>query len=80
MRKFFIFSALLILFLLVTESITWSQTISSFKGLTTAIFSMQYGIIKVYLPDDVKKLPDGKYDSIAIIEAESSEPRSICWK
>ena len=80
MRKFFIFSAVLILFLFVTGSITWSQTISSFKGLTTAIFSTQYGIIKGYLPDDMKKLPDGKYDSIAIIEAESSEPRSICWK
>ncbi len=31
-----------------------SQTVTSQKGLTTAIFTTQYGDVKVYLPDDVR--------------------------
>lgn len=42
------------LFLLVPASITWAQTISSQKGLTTVVFPTQYGDVKVYLPDDVR--------------------------
>jgi hypothetical protein len=40
------------LFLLVIASKTRAQTISSQKGLTTAVFPTQYGDIKVFLPDD----------------------------
>ncbi len=54
MRKPPIFSAVLTLFLLIPASITWAQTISSQKGLTTAIFPTQYGNIKIYLPDDIR--------------------------
>lgn len=54
MRKPKLFFAVLSLFLLVTASITWAQTISSQKGLTTAEFNLQQGKIKVYLPDDIR--------------------------
>lgn len=54
MRKLVHFSALLSLFLLVPASITCAQTISSQKGLTTAVFNLQQGIIKVYLPGDIR--------------------------
>ena len=54
MRKKYIFSALLSLFLLVPASITWAQTISSQKGLTTAVFTTSGGNIKVYLPHDIR--------------------------
>ncbi len=54
MRKSPLFSTVLTLFLLVPASITWAQTISSQKGLTTAIFSTPHGKIKVYLPDDIR--------------------------
>ncbi len=54
MRKSIFFSPVLTLFLLVPASITWAQTISSQKGLTTAIFPTNYGNIKVYLPDDIR--------------------------
>ena len=54
MRKKNIFSALLSLFLLVPASITWAQTISSQKGLTTAVFTTSGGNIKVYLPHDIR--------------------------
>ena len=53
MRKPNLFSAVLSLFLLVTASITWAQTISSQKGLTTAEFNLPQGKIKVYLPHDI---------------------------
>jgi hypothetical protein len=43
-----------ILFLLVPASITSAQTISSQKGLTTAVFPTQYGNVKVFVPDDVR--------------------------
>jgi hypothetical protein len=54
MRKINQFSAVLSLFLLVPASIIWAQTISSQKGLTTAVFPTQYGDVKVYLPDDIR--------------------------
>ena len=54
MRKSNLFSAVLTLFLLVPASITWAQTISSQKGLTTANFFTQNGNIKIYLPDDIR--------------------------
>lgn len=52
--RMFLFSAVLVLFLHLPASITRAQTISSQKGLTTAVFSTQYGAIKVYLPDDIR--------------------------
>ena len=53
-RKLNIFSAVLSLFLLVPASITRAQKISSQKGLTTAVFSISAGVIKLYLPDDIR--------------------------
>lgn len=46
--------AVLSLFLLVPASITWAQTVTSQKGLTTAVFTLQQGKIIVYLPDDIR--------------------------
>lgn len=46
--------SVLSLFLLVPASITWAQTISSQKGLTTAEFNTSAGNIKVYVPDDIR--------------------------
>ncbi len=54
MRKFYIFSAVLSLFLLVPASIIWAQTITQQKGLTTLVFSTQHGSVKIYLPDDIR--------------------------
>ncbi|MFI5133714.1 MAG: hypothetical protein ACHQEB_05230 [Chitinophagales bacterium] len=53
MRKSHLLSVLS-LFLLVPASITWAQTITSQKGLTTAVFNTSSGTIKVYLPDDIR--------------------------
>ena len=54
MRKLPLFSAVFSLFLLVPASIIWAQTISSQKGLTTAVFSTRHGNVKIYLPDDIR--------------------------
>ncbi|MBL7703837.1 MAG: hypothetical protein JNM14_16425 [Ferruginibacter sp.] len=54
MKRTSLLSAVLSLFLLVPASITRAQTVSSQKGLTTAVFNVQQGIIKVYLPDDIR--------------------------
>ncbi len=54
MKKNKLLSAVLSLFLLVPASITWAQTVSSQKGLTTAVFKLQQGVIKIYLPDDIR--------------------------
>lgn len=54
MRKSIFFYAVLSLFLLVPASITWAQTISTQKGLTTAVFNTPAGTVKVYLPDDIR--------------------------
>lgn len=54
MRKPLLFSSVLSLFLLVPASITWAQTISTQKGLTTAVFNTPYGNLKIYLPDDIR--------------------------
>lgn len=54
MRKLILFSAVLSLFLLVPASITWAQTVSSQKGLTTIVFNVTQGVVKVYLPDDIR--------------------------
>jgi len=54
MKKDLFLPAVLSLFLLVPASITWAQTITSQKGLTTAIFNLPQGMIKVYLPDDIR--------------------------
>jgi hypothetical protein len=70
MRKSAFHAAVLNLFLLVPASITWAQTITSQKGLTTCVFPAQSGKITVYLPDDIRPgetisgavmaVPDGK--------------------
>jgi hypothetical protein len=70
MRKPDVLPAVLILFLLATASITWAQSLTSLKGLTTASFPTPYGEIKIYLPDDIRPgetisgsvsvFPDGK--------------------
>lgn len=54
MRKLILFSAVLSLFLPVPASITWAQTVSSQKGLTTIVFNVTQGSVKVYLPDDIR--------------------------
>lgn len=53
MRKSYL-TVVLSLFLLLPASIIRSQTISSQKGLTTAVFPTQYGDVKVLLPDDAR--------------------------
>ena len=53
MRKYYILSVLS-LFLLVPASITWAQTVTSQKGLTTIEFNLPHGTIRVYLPDDIR--------------------------
>lgn len=42
-------------FFLLTKSTTSAQTISSQKGLTTAVFNTSNGNIKVFLPDDIRQ-------------------------
>ena len=54
MRKHNLLAVVLTLFLLVPASITWAQTISSQKGLTTAIFPTQNGNIKMYFPEKIR--------------------------
>ena len=75
MRKKNIFSALLSLFLLVPASITWAQTISSQKGLTTAVFTTSAGIIKVYLPDDIR--PGDLISGRVIAEPEGRNEKQL---
>ena len=53
MRKNYL-TTVLSLFLFVPASITKAQTISSQKGLTTAVFPTQYGNVIVNLPDDAR--------------------------
>ncbi|MCC7401169.1 MAG: hypothetical protein IT214_06760 [Chitinophagaceae bacterium] len=45
--------SVLSLFLLVPASISWAQTITTQKGLSTIQFLASSGVIKVYLPDDI---------------------------
>lgn len=54
MKKIIFLSAVLTLLLLVPASITWAQSISSQKGLTSVIFNLKEGTVKVYLPDDIR--------------------------
>ena len=75
MRKTIIFSAVLSLFLLVPASITWAQKISSEKGLTTAVFEMPQGKIKIYLPDDIR--PGDVISGALIIEPFGNNPTTI---
>lgn len=75
MRKLSFFSAVFSLFLLVPASIIWAQTISSQKGLTTAVFPTQYGSVKVLLPDDVR--PGEMISGTVIAEPKGNNPRQI---
>lgn len=54
MRKLLHFSAVLFLFLLVPASITRAQNITSLKGLKTIELNLPAGVIKIYLPDDIR--------------------------
>ena len=54
MKQGFI-AAILALYLIVPKMIVSAQTISSQKGLTTAVFNTSGGNIKVYLPDDIRQ-------------------------
>ncbi len=67
--------AVLSLFLLVPASITRAQTISSQKGLTTAVFSTQYGNVKVYLPDDI--MPGEVISGTVVAEPKGINARQI---
>jgi hypothetical protein len=54
MRKLLSLIVVVNLLLLLPASNTRAQTISSQKGLTTAVFPTQYGDVKVFLPVDVR--------------------------
>lgn len=54
MKKNQFLSVMLSLFLLIPAAISRAQAVSSQKGLTTAVFNLQQGNIKVYLPDDIR--------------------------
>lgn len=54
MRKSYLLYVFIAFFLL-TILTTRAQTISSQKGLTTAVFKTSSGNIKVYLPDDIRQ-------------------------
>ena len=45
---------LFIISTLLCSTISAAQKISSEKGLTTALFNMSQGVIKIYLPDDIR--------------------------
>lgn len=73
MRKTNFFFAVFSLFLLVPASITRAQTISSQKGLTTAVFTTPQGVIKVYLPDDIR--PGDQISGTVIAEPNGNNAR-----
>lgn len=75
MRKSNILPVVLTLFLLVPASITWAQTISSQKGLTTAIFPTQNGTVKIYLPDDIR--PGDIISGSVIIEPAGKNAKQV---
>ena len=75
MRKPLLFSAVLSLFLLVPASITRAQTITSQKGLTTAVFPTQYGNVKVLLPDDVR--PGDMISGTVVAEPKGNNARQL---
>lgn len=54
MRKPAFFLIVLSLFLLVPASITWAQTITQQKGITTAVFNTGSGQVRIILPDDLR--------------------------
>ncbi len=75
MGKIIISSAVLSLFLLVPASITWAQKISSQKGLVTAVYSTQYGNVKIYLPDDIR--PGDLISGTIVAEASGNNEKQI---
>lgn len=75
MKKNPVLSAVLSLFLLVPASITWAQTISSQKGLTTAVFNLQQGVITVYLPDDIR--PGDHISGSMLVEPAGKNEKQI---
>jgi hypothetical protein len=75
MRKSNFLPVVLTLFLLVPASITWAQTITSQKGLITAIFSTQYGSVKIYLPDDIR--PGETISGTIMAEPTGKNPKQV---
>jgi len=53
----------------------FAQTISSQKGLTTAVFNLPAGIIKVYLPDDIR--PGEMISGTIIAEAGGRNAKEV---
>ena len=75
MRKINLFSAVLSLFLLVSASITWAQTITSQKGLTTTEFNLPQGKIKIYLPQDIRS--GDQISGSIVAEPFGDKPKTI---
>jgi len=75
MRKSNLLPVVLTLFLLVPASITWAQTITSQKGLITAIFPTQYGSVKIYLPDDIR--PGETISGTIMAEPNGKNPKQV---
>lgn len=74
MRKSHLLSVLSLL-LLISASITRAQTITSQKGLTTAVFPTQYGNVKIYLPDDGQ--PGKIISGTVVAEPKGNNARQI---
>lgn len=51
----------------------FAQTVSSQKGLTTAVFNLPAGIIKVYLPDDIR--PGDMISGSVMAEPSGKSPK-----
>ncbi len=75
MKKNHLFSTVFFLFLLTAASITRAQTVSSQKGLTTAVFNLQQGKIKIYLPDDIR--PGDVISGTVVAEPEGKNEKQI---
>ena len=75
MKKIILFSAVLSLFLLVSASITWAQIVTTQKGLTTAVFNLPQGKIKIYLPDDIR--PGDQISGSIMAEPFGDKPKII---
>ncbi|MGB3008602.1 MAG: hypothetical protein WBC06_18950, partial [Chitinophagaceae bacterium] len=75
MRKLSFLTVVVSFLLLALSSIGWAQTISSQKGLTTAIFSTEFGKIKMYLPDDIR--PGDLISGTVVTEPNGNSTKQI---
>jgi hypothetical protein len=77
---------LIILFLFISLN-DYSQNISTQKGLTTAVFNLQPGVIKIFLPEDIRPgetisgtiqvLPNGKNEKQMMKNLEALKKYSV---